>query len=96
MFAIRSGDVAIGVCPCPPSMCPSTGIVASGDPMSFLGGQMKARQGDVVIFPCGSSIITAGSQQSFGSGMGNTTNSSPVQGAGQGIIASGFPNKLMI
>jgi len=96
MLAVRIGDTAVGICPCPPSMCAATGIVASGS-FSYIEEQAPlARMGDTVMFPCGAFIITSGTFNTIEGGMPATQIGAPCVGAGTGVITSGsFKHILM-
>jgi len=96
MLAVRIGDAAIGICPCPPSMCMSSGIVASGS-FSYIEGQAPlARMGDIVMFPCGAFIITTGTFNTIEGGLPATQIGASCVGTGTGIITSGsFQHILM-
>ena len=94
MFSIRVGDVAVGICPCPPSMCPSTGVVSTGDPTHIDSGTPISRIGDIVMFPCGGFVITAGNPIYIYSGMPAADLGSPCVGAGNGVIATGNPTHI--
>ena len=91
MITIRVGDIAYGLCPCPPSMCPVTGIVATGNPSHIDTGNFTARMGDVVIFPCGTSIIMVGVPQNIQGGQPQALIGAPVSGAAQGMVITGNP-----
>ena len=88
MLVVRIGDVAIGLCPCPPSMCPASGIVASGSFNYIEGGPPLARLGDIVMFPCGSFIITTGTFSFIEGGLPATQIGASCVGAGTGIITT--------
>jgi len=90
MLAVRIGDVAVGTCVCPPTICPVSGIVASGS-FQYLEGMMPlARMGDVVIFPCGAFVIAGGSFTTIELGLPAAQLGSPcIGGLGLGIVASG-------
>jgi len=88
MLAVRIGDVAIGLCPCPPSMCPASGIVASGSFQYIEGQSPLARLGDIVMFPCGGFIITSGTFKMIEAGLPATQIGASCVGAGTGIITS--------
>ena len=94
MLTIRVGDVAVGVCPCPPAMCPSTGIVSTGDPTHLNSGSPTARMGDIVMFPCGGFVITIGSPVDIESGLLQARIGAPCVGAGTGIVTTGNPTHL--
>jgi hypothetical protein len=92
MFKSRVGDIVIGLCPCPPNpACPATGIVATGNMMDLSGGSPVSRVGDIVVFPCGISIITSGSIKYLSGGLPTAMLSSIVSGTGNGIISTGNP-----
>jgi hypothetical protein len=96
MFKARVGDVVIGTCPCPPSpACPTTGIIASGNPTELSGGSSIARVGDIVVFPCGVSVITTGSIMHLSGGSSIATLGSVVNGVGNGIVVTGNPTDLL-
>ena len=96
MIAVRIGDTAVGLCPCPPSMCPSVGIVTTGSFSHIEGGTPLARMGDIVMFPCGGFVITSGAFDNIEGGLPATQIGAPCVGAGSGIITSGsFQHILM-
>jgi len=92
MITARIGDIAVGVCPCPPTgMCPATGVVVTGDPLHLNGGSPTTRIGDIVMFPCGGFTIVTGMFQSFQGGMPLASIGSNCIGAGSGMIVTGNP-----
>ncbi len=89
MLTVRIGDVAIGLCPCPPAMCMTSGIVASGSFGYIEGTSPLARMGDIVLFPCGGFIITMGAFPFIEAGLPATQIGASCVGAGTGMITSG-------
>ena len=96
MLTVRIGDVALGMCPCPPAMCPSVGIVATGSFTNFDSGLPLARLGDIVMFPCGSFIISMGLPTDIEELLPATTIGAPCVGAGSGLIVTGNPTHIQI
>lgn len=91
MLVSRIGDVATGVCPCPPGgMCPATGIVTTGSPI-YLEQTPIARIGDIVMFPCGGFVINMGFPTFIEAGMPVAEISSTCTGVGFGTLSTGAP-----
>ncbi len=96
MLAVHVGDIVVGCCPCPSGCCPTTAVVSTGDPRYLDTGTPRARVGDIVVFPCGASVITSGIPTEIDSGMIAATLGSTVSGAGQGIVVTGIPNHIKV
>jgi len=96
MLAVHVGDIVVGCCPCMAGCCPTTAVVASGDPRYIDNGTPRARVGDIVAFPCGTSIITTGIPTEIDSGMIAATLGSTVSGVGQGIVVTGISTHIKI
>lgn len=94
MLAVHVGDIVVGCCPCPVGCCPVTAVVATGDPRYIDTGTPRARVGDLVIFPCGTSIITMGLPSEIVSGTPAAILGASVSGPGNGVITTGIPTHL--
>jgi uncharacterized Zn-binding protein involved in type VI secretion len=80
----RINDIALGVCICTPEPFPATGIIITGDPMHLIEGMPSAGLGDIVVFPCGTSVITTSKTQSINSGKLVATTSDMATGCSSG------------
>jgi len=96
MLTIRIGDIAAGICPCPPAMCPAVGVVATGNMMNIDTGMPIARLGDMVMFPCGSFIIMIGTPMDIEAGLPASTIGTSCVGAGTGIVTTGNPTHIQM
>lgn len=99
MLQTRIGDIAFGICfwpppPAGPGPLPSTGIVVSGFGNMLSSGLPASSMGDIVMFPCGTSLIMGGLPTKLNP-MPASTLGAPVLGPlVQAMIVSGDPMSL--
>jgi len=82
-------DIAPGICTCPHSVYPDTGIIISGNPMLQETGKAVAMTGglSVVSFSCGTGIIVGGGTFMV-SGI-------PVAKTGFSVTSGGCPSAII-
>lgn len=91
----RLGDIVVGTCITPVGPVPAIGIISSGG-SALEQGLPIARLGDIVMFPCGSSIIMSGSISYLEQGLPVARLGDIVQGPGSGIISSASSQWLQL
>jgi len=97
MILARVGDIVNGLCPAPHGgFVPVVGVISSGSPRAIEGSMPYARVGDIVSFPCGTSVITTGTPKFIEAGMPLARVGDTVSGIGFGTITSGSPRFLEI
>ena len=90
MLAAKVGDVAPGTCVCATSNpYPATGVVTTGSAQLLTAGTPVALGvSSIVMFPCGTSIITATSVSLLTTGMQVARMGDVVSGCGNGTLTA--------
>lgn len=87
MLVAKVGDVAPGMCVCAVPPFPATGVVTTGA-AQFMTSGMPVAQGtlSIVMYPCGTSIITPVGVRFLTGGVPAAKTGDVVSGCGNGTL----------